>query len=117
MTALIIENAGYFRERNKEMNQMKWIEQIRVRSSVSALQDAMPSLHKRVKEIDISARGAEVFFMQHALYQGDLAIVLVWINETKPRKTHEGMMVAERLLQLGPIDHAVWIPAENMPGV
>lgn len=98
------------------MKQMKWIEQIRVRSSVSALQDAMPSLRIRVKEIETAAGEAEVFFMQHALYQGDLAIVLVWINEIDPRKTHEGMMVAERLLELGPIDHSVWIPAENLAG-
>ena len=96
---------------------MKWIEQIRVRSSMSALQEAMPSLSKRIKEIEAAADNAEVFFMQHALYEGDLSIVLVWINEANPQKTHEGMMVAERLLKLGPIDHAVWIPAVNFVDV
>ena len=99
------------------MKQMRWIEQIRVRSSASALQEAMPDLLKRVKVIEEGACDAETYFMQHALYDGDLAVVLVWINDVKPQKTREGMMVAEQLQGLGPIDHAVWIPAESVVGV
>lgn len=97
------------------MKQSKWIEQIRVLSSVSTLQEAMPSLLAQVKEIEEGTEDAEIFFMQHALYQGDLAVVLVWINDVKPpQKTCEGIMVADQLKKLGPIDHAVWIPADSV---
>ena len=95
------------------MNDMKWIEQIRVRSSKSKLHEAMPSLQNQVKDIEASSNGAETFFMKHALYDGDLAIVLVWMNNVEPQHTREGLLVAERLQELGPIDHAVWVPADN----
>jgi hypothetical protein len=95
------------------MDQMKWIELIRVRSSLAALQEAMPSLQKYIKGIEEATNGAETFFMQHALYDGDLAVVVVWMNGVKPEQTREGLMIAERLQELGSIDHAVWIPAEK----
>ena len=93
------------------MDQMKWIELIRVRSSVAALQEAMPSLKTQIKEIEEATNGAETFFMQHALYDGDLAVVVVWMNGVKHEQTREGLMIAERLQELGSVDHAVWIPA------
>lgn len=92
---------------------MKWIEQIRVRSSKSALEAAMPSLQRVVDAIDSAAGDAETFFMRHALYDGDLALVVVWRNDAGPQKSREGLMVAERLQELGPVDHAVWVPAEK----
>ena len=93
------------------MKAFKWIEQIRVRSSKSKLVEAMPSLEGQIKDIEASSNGAETFFMKHALYDGDLAVVLVWMNNVVPQQTREGLMVAERLQEFGPIDHAVWIPA------
>jgi hypothetical protein len=95
------------------MDQMKWIELIRVRSSVVALQEAMPSLQKQIKEIEEETSGAETFFMQHALYDGDLAVVVVWKGGGKPGKSREGLLLAERLQELGSIDHAVWIPVKK----
>ncbi len=49
--------------------------------------------------------------MRHGLYDGDLAVVVVWVNEVEPQKTREGLMVAQRLSNFGSVDHAVWIPA------
>ena len=92
---------------------MKWIELIRVRSSEAALRAAMPALQDQVGDIEASIRDAEIFFMQHALYDGDLAVVVVWQDGSPAQKSREGLMVAERLKGLGPIDHAVWIPAEK----
>jgi hypothetical protein len=92
-------------------NAMKWIEQIHVRSSSGALQEAMPGLVEQLVRVEETACGAETFLMQHALYDGDLAVVVVWRNESAPQKTREGLMVAMMLQQLGPVDHAVWIPA------
>ncbi|WP_428263045.1 hypothetical protein [Haliangium sp.] len=91
---------------------MKWIELIRVRSSAAALRDAMPALQDRIAELEQSATGAEIFFMRHALYDGDLAVVVVWKHGGTPNKSREALLLAERLQRLGPIDHAVWIPAE-----
>ena len=92
------------------MTEMKWIELVRVRSSEAALRSAMPSLRKQVREIEAAARDAEPLFLQHAFYDGDLAVALIWRNAVAPEKTREGLLVAEQLQTLGPVDHAVWVP-------
>jgi hypothetical protein len=92
---------------------MKWIELIRVRSSETKLREAMPALQEQVREIDASVPDAETFFLQHALYDGDLAVVVVWRTSDSPQKTREGLLVAGQLQKLGSVDHAVWLPAEE----
>ena len=94
-----------------EMSELKWIELIRVRSSAERLQEGMSSLVAQTQEIESSAEGAETFFLRHALYDGDLAVVVVWRNPSAPQKTRAGLMVAEQLQELGPVEHAVWVPA------
>lgn len=89
---------------------MKWIELIRVRSSESALRAAMSALEEQVQGISLSVPEAETFFLQHALYEGDLAVVVVWQSDDPPRKSREGLLVAEQLQRLGSVDHAVWLP-------
>ena len=92
---------------------LKWIELIRVRSSAEALRQVLPALQAQVAGIDASNDGAETALLQHALYVGDLAVVVVWRTEDEPAKTREGLLVAERLQRLGAIDHAVWIPTAH----
>jgi hypothetical protein len=93
---------------------MKWIELIRIRSSAATLQEAMPSLLREIREIQESASDVEVLLMQHALYDGDLAVFLVWKDGGKPQRTRRGFLLAKRLQELGTIEHAVWMPAEEM---
>ncbi len=88
----------------------KWIEQIRVRSSEVALEGAMPALRKRVDEIAASVPDAEPLILQHGLYEGDLAVVVIWRNERPAEKSRHGLLMAEELAGLGPIDHSVWVP-------
>ena len=71
----------------------------------------MPSLLAQIVQIGASI-DAETLFMRHGLYEGDLAVVLVWVNDVAPQKTREGLMVAQRLSEIGSVDHAVWVPAE-----
>ena len=92
---------------------MKWIELVRVRSSGAALRAAMPALQAQIREIEGSVPGAETYLLQHALYDGDVAVVVVWRTNAEPRKSREGLMVAEQLKKLGPVDHAVWLPAKE----
>ena len=98
---------------NNGGNEMKWIEQIHVRSSSAALQEAMPGVLEQLGRIEETAESAETFIMQHALYEGDLAVVVVWHDDIAPQKTREGLMVAMMLQRLGPVDHAVWVPATS----
>ena len=98
---------------SREEMEMKWIELIRSRSSEAALRAVMPALEAQIREIEASNPSAETFFLKHALYDGDLAVVVVWRNEAEPRKTRERLMVTEQLQRLGSVDHAVWIPAEH----
>lgn len=93
----------------------KWIEWIRVRASCAALDSAMPSLEALFEEIEAATDGVETHFLRHALYDGDLAIVVVWHGRTEPGLTREGLLVAERLQRLGSVDHAVWVPADRKP--
>lgn len=88
----------------------KWIEFIRVRSTAASLAAAMPTLRREVDAFSDATDGAEAFFLQHALYDGDLALAVVWRNEIEPRKTRDGLLLAGRLRELGPVEHAVWIP-------
>lgn len=88
---------------------MKWMELIRVRSSRASLEHALPRVRERVQQLEQSA-SVETFFLRHALYDGDLAVVVVWRNDETPHKTRAGMMLADDLLRLGSVDHAVWIP-------
>ncbi len=94
-----------------EAKETKWIELIRVRASAPVLEEAMPGLKALVDEVQAAAPGGETFFMQHALYDGDLAVVVVWKDGPAPQKSVMGQVLAARLQELGPVDHAVWIPA------
>ncbi|MCG8334922.1 MAG: hypothetical protein MJE63_10415 [Proteobacteria bacterium] len=91
---------------------MKWVELIRVRSSADAVKEAIPSLKKKMDEISQSTSAEETFMANHALYDGDLSVVVVWNNDVEPMKSREGLLLAEHLCQLGPVDHAVWIPVK-----
>ena len=92
---------------------MKWIEFIRVRSSAATLKEAIPFLKKVINEIKTSTSAAEAFLAQHAHYDGGLSVIVVWRNTIEPVKTREGLLLAERLQHLGPVDHAVWIPLKE----
>lgn len=96
---------------------MKWIELIRVRSSQGVLERALPSLARQVHEIESSAPNLETLFLQHALFAGDLAIVVIWQTDTPPGTSREGLLLAQTLEQLGTVDHAVWVPTPPPPPI
>ena len=89
---------------------MKWMELIRVRSTPASLEQALPRVQEHLHQLERS-EPAETFFLRHALYDGDLAVVVVWRNDETPHKTRAGLMLAHNLVRLGSVDHAVWIPA------
>lgn len=88
----------------------KWIEFIRLRSSTYTIEEALPELQKRLREIEESSDFTETLCMQHALYDGDLAVAIIWSGDVSPRKSVEGLLLADRLQELGSIDHSVWTP-------
>ena len=92
---------------------MKWIEFIQVRSSPLALKGYLPLLTSELDKLKHSEIGVETFVMQHGLFDGDMAIVLLWNNKKSPVKTREGLLLAELLQQCGQTAHAVWIPVQN----
>ncbi len=90
-----------------------WIEAIRVRSSAAALEKASAILKEEVMAIKSSTKAQDAHLMQHAQYDGDMLISITWGDRIPPQKTREGLMLAERLLALGPVDHAVWVPVKQ----
>ena len=103
-------------EKNKKMTRHKWIEFIRVRSTAIMLNSNINSIKKMVEEIESKTHEASPLIMQHALYDGDLAIVIIWNNSMKPEKSREGLMLVNAMEKLGAVDHAVWIPTGKIPG-
>lgn len=90
----------------------KWIEFVRVRSSPHALQDAFEELESSV---DALGDACETYLLQHALYDGDLAVVVVWHDERPPARSREGLLLAAQLERLGSVEHAVWRPRQPTP--
>ena len=86
----------------------KWIEMVRVRSMQETLVAEMPSLEEHLAEISQRDGMIEAFLLKHALYDGDLAAVLVWDQTRTPGKTREGLLLAQRLQRMGTVDYAVW---------
>jgi hypothetical protein len=74
------------------------------------------SIKKMVEEIENNTNDASPLIMQHALYDGDLAIVIIWNNSITPEKSREGLMLVNAMEKLGAVDHAVWIPTGKIPG-
>ena len=89
---------------------MKWVEFIRVRSSEATLRDALPSLEHHAADISRDHDGADASVLRHALYDGDLAVVIVWRTDSDPKESLPGLMVAQSLARLGSVDHSVWCP-------
>ena len=87
---------------------MKWMEMVRLRSSDGGHSAALDAVTSQLEEIRSVLPATEVFLLQHALYEGDIAAVLVWNNEGLPAQTREGLLIAETLRRFGVVDHAVW---------
>ena len=96
--------------REQEIN-MKWLEIVRMRSSEAGITAAWSSLEDAVRKVKKEEGLDEAFILQHAMYNGDLAIVLIWDNERCPVKTQEGILLAEQSKRHGSVEHAIWIPA------
>jgi len=91
---------------------MRWIEMIRMRSSSGWPEQDWRSLAAQVREIAAETTGMrDVMVFKHALFDGDLAIVLVWDNDRQPVRTREGLLLADSLQRHGMVDHAVWMAA------
>lgn len=87
---------------------MKWMEMVRLRSSLGVREDIISAIADQLAEIEDGCRDVEVMLLQHALFDGDLAALLVWHNEREPVRSREGLLLAQNLQQHGSVDHAVW---------
>lgn len=89
---------------------MKWVELIRLRASAHTLAAVLPGLEAQVAELHRTHTGVEAMLLEHALYDGDLAVVIVWHSATTPKESRPGLLLADQLRTLGSVDHAVWTP-------
>lgn len=86
---------------------MQWIEFVHVRASAAGMEWDLSSLNAQLA-LCRSEQLAEVSVVKHALYPGDLAVILTWQNDRHPVKTREGMAIAEYLNRFGAVEHGVW---------
>lgn len=92
---------------------MKWSEMIRVRTSSEGIADLYSNLPKVISSLREKPEIKEVFLLIHALYVGDLAIILVWKDLGKPGKSPEGILLANNFEEYGTVEHAVWLIASD----
>lgn len=96
----------------KLVKKNNWIEFIRVRSSAARVSEAIPELKTLIKDVEKSKAQVETSLMQHGLYEGDFAVIIIWWSGA-PKRTQPGFMLAHWMQNLGSIEHAVWIPASG----
>lgn len=95
---------------NFRESSVKWIEQIRVRTSEAALRNELPKLDATATELSTHTPRLDALVLTHAIYDGDCTFILVWENDNEPTRTREGHIVAEQLRRVGMVDHSVWRP-------
>ncbi len=88
---------------------MRWVETIRVRSSASGLTVLRPDLKVLLASLGDVPGMKQLFVLEHALYDGDLAVSLLWDDGARvPDRTREGLLVAACLERFGSLEHSVW---------
>ena len=95
---------------------MKWLEMIRVRSSPQGVDAAKQYLAVHMPSFRGVKYVRDAAVLSHALYEGDLAVILTWEAKGAPAKTREGLFLANYFMQYGPVDHAIWTLAFDALG-
>jgi hypothetical protein len=95
---------------------MKWAEMIRVRSSADGIAYLNSELPQVMATLRQKAEIEEAFMLIHALYSGDLAVILIWNGPGKPGKSPDGIFLANNFEEYGTVEHAVWLIASNGMG-
>ncbi len=88
---------------------MKKIEMLRVRSTSEAVSEAMPSIMASIEDLSSVLDVSDVQIMEHTIYQGDIAVFILWEKSGVPEKSEGGLMIAERLQEIGALNHFVWL--------
>jgi len=92
---------------------MKWVEMIRVRSStdgIAILSDGLPRIITTLRKKE---EIQDAILLIHALYLGDLAVILIWKGDGQPKKSSDGIFLATHFREYGTVEHAVWLIASN----
>lgn len=94
---------------------MKWVEMIRVRSTSDGITSLYSGLSQEISKLREKSEIEDVVLLVHALYVGDLALILLWKGSGKPKKSSAGISLAKSFEEYGTVEHAVWmIVAEGL---
>lgn len=93
---------------------MKWAEMIRVRSSAEGIADLYSGLPRVISTLREKPEIKDALLLLHALYVGDLAIILIREGTGKPDKSPEGNLLADKFEEYGTVEHAVWLVASDV---
>ena len=92
---------------------MKWAEMIRVRSSAEGITDLYNGLTRVISTLRQKTEIDDAILLIHALYVGDLAIILLWNGAGRPVQSPEGISLANSFKEYGTVEHAVWLIASE----
>ena len=87
---------------------MKWMEFIHLRSSPEGMRRSLSGLKGQIALYREVEHLTGTWVLQHSIYPGDGAVVLLWENNGQPVKTREGIALAEVMSRHGSVEHAVW---------
>ena len=93
---------------------MKWAEMIRVRSSADGIADLYSGLPQVISTLREKTEIKDALLLIHALYVGDLAVILIREGTEKPKKSSEGIFLADKFEEYGTVEHAVWLMASDV---
>ena len=88
---------------------MKWIEMIRVTSSAAGAEEMKLYLEPQLHALQMTCKRLESsFLLQNAQYEGDLAIIMAWNDDSLPDKSRNGLLLAALVAKHGPVCHEIW---------
>jgi hypothetical protein len=88
---------------------MKWIEMIRIRSSLMAIEIFKKVLLERMKQLDELEDLESAYLLEHTEYDGDMAVVMQWKESRPPARSREGLLLTSVLEKYGSVDHSIWV--------
>ncbi len=92
---------------------MRCVEMIRVRSTTEEIADLYNGLSQVISDLRKITDIRDAILLIHALYVGDLAVILIWKELEPPKKTPEGIVLANTFEEYGTVEHSVWMIASE----
>jgi hypothetical protein len=91
-----------------EGTDMQWLETIRLLASRGKIEILLRRLADTIAELKAAEGEEDLAIYSSQTFDSDLLFCIRWRKDGLPRKTREGLLLAEYLTGFGMVDHAIW---------